>query len=221
VIHRLWARRKGIDVVVDDARIRALADEVIRDDLPDFERLAGGFYAKAVDADIVHVMKLRPWKGARYSLDWGVSLAYVPDKVSLPLRFHRTLASARLDLWQESHSRADWHASPTGLASGLHGEAAARSALAAIWRWARPLARTWWQGASTLEGILALAEQQALAEQPGEAYRDPAPLLLCVLTMARLSTADIEDKLGVLADRFDAGEIEAILVAADRAAAGS
>jgi hypothetical protein len=204
------------------SRVRALADEIIRGDLPDFERLEDGFYAKRIDADITHVLKLLSWKGSQYSLAWGVSLAYVPDKVSLPLRFHRTLEGARLDLWQDSNSPADSKASPADLASGLHREGVARSGLAAMWRRALPLARTWWEDASTLDGILRIAEHQALAERPDEVHHHPPPQLVCGLTMARLGgSADIEDQLGVLADRLDPGEMQAFLVAADRAGPGS
>jgi hypothetical protein len=218
VIHRLWRSGKRQDLV-SPSRVRALAAEVIGADLPDFARVEDGRYVKQIDADIAHVLKLKELKGAQYSLAWGVSLAYVPDKASLPLRFHGTLERARLDLWQDSHLRAGEQAPPSELASGLHGEDILRSGLTSMWRSALPLAQTWWEAASTLDGILGVSEEQVRLERPGEAHHDPPPQLIRVLTMARLGhSADVESGLGALAGQLEADEIQAIVVAADRAA---
>jgi hypothetical protein len=121
---------KGANVaLVDGPRVRALADEIIVGDLPDFERLDHGFYAKTIDADIAHVLKVRAWKGAQYSL---------------------------------------------------------------------------------------------AAEPSAEVHHDPPPQLVRVLTMPRLGdSAGLEDDLDVLGGQLEPGEIQAILVAADRAAPGS
>jgi hypothetical protein len=191
----------------------------MRADVPDFARLEQSFYGKQIDADLAHVLKLVAWKGAAYSLAWGVSIAYVPDRASLPLRFHRRLERARLDLWQDSHLPADPQAPPIELASGLHGERVLRSGLTEMWRSALPLARTWWEVASTLDGILGVSDKQVHRELPGGAHRHPSPQLIWVLTAARLGrSADVEGGLGALAEHLDADEFQAIVVAVDRAA---
>lgn len=218
MIRRLWRSEQRYELV-NPSRVRELADEVMGADLSGFTRLKDGRYAKKIDADITHLAELLPWKGAQYSLAWGVSLSYVPNKVSLPLRFHRTLNSARLDLWQDSHSRAEPRTSPSDLATGSRGEHVARSGLAAMWRWAFPLARTWWGSASTLDGILEIAVKQAVTEQPGEVRHYPSPLLIHVLTLARLGrSTEIDDPIAALTERVEPHELQAILIAADRVA---
>jgi hypothetical protein len=69
---------------------------------------------------------------------------------------------------------------------------------------------------------LGIAEQQSLAEPSSAVNHDPPPQLVRVLTMARLGdSAGLEDDLDGLGDQLDPGEIQAILVAVDRAAPGS
>jgi hypothetical protein len=51
------------------------------------------------------ILQVMLWKGAAMSLRWGVSLDFVPHFVSGDLKWHRTHAAARADLWQDDQSR--------------------------------------------------------------------------------------------------------------------
>jgi aspartyl/asparaginyl-tRNA synthetase len=61
-----------------------------------------GTWARQIDADIFHVIKLDALKGGAYGLSYGLSLSYVPYPYVPQLKWHRTLKSVSLDL-REQH----------------------------------------------------------------------------------------------------------------------
>jgi hypothetical protein len=145
-----------------------------------------------------------------------VSLSYVPNKNSFPLRFHRTLKTTQLDLWEDAETGDQ----PVALASGLHGEAATRSGLSRIWSASPPLARAWWEEASTLDGVLAFALTQAHTERVDTPRHYPYPRLVAVLTLARLGrAAEIDEQFRALPDWLRPSELDAIRAAIQRAKA--
>jgi hypothetical protein len=204
---------------INPSRVQAIAHDVLSDDLHDFASSGRGVYVRPIDGDVAHVLKLQAWKGASYSFNWGVSLAYVPTKLALPLRFHRTVKSAKLDLW-EDHFTDTQDFPSQAYATAFAGESAARSSLDQAWRWARPRARAWWEAATTLEGVLELAELQATKDMAGKAHHVPAPQVVQLLTLARLHrTSDVERHLESSEAPLDPAEREALLAAIDRISA--
>jgi hypothetical protein len=75
--------------LVDPSRIQAIAHEIAGRGLSEFVSVGRGLYVRPLDAEISHILKLQSWKGGSYSFSWGLSLAYVPTRLVLPLRFHR------------------------------------------------------------------------------------------------------------------------------------
>ena len=190
-----------------------MTQEIVGCELPDFVCLGRGLYVRTREAEISHVLKLQPLKGATYSFSWGVSLAYVPTRLVLPLRFHRTVKSARLDLW-EDHFTETQEFPRDAYVSGLSGEAVARTELERAWTWTRPLAQAWYEVATTLDGVAQLAERQA--EQDGSHW--PTPRLVHVLTLARLNRmSEITTHTAAMAEELDAAEFDAVLAAIDHA----
>jgi hypothetical protein len=205
------------DEIVNPSRIHSITHEIVASDLPDFVSLGRGLYVRPLDGEISHVLKLLPWKGARYSFNWGVSLAYVPTRLVLPLRFHRTVKSARLDLW-EDHFTEIQEFPPNAYVDSLRGEVVARTELERAWTWTRPLAEAWWQAAATLEGVAQLAERQANAGS----LHAPAPRLVYLLTLARLNRlSEIDTGKAALAEELDPAQFEAALVAIHQASTSS
>lgn len=66
----------------------------------DFIRLKPGFLARSVTDEIIQVMRLQLGKGMSCNFIWGVSLAWLPHIFEPRPRFHRTLKSARFDLFE-------------------------------------------------------------------------------------------------------------------------
>src|SRR5215216_5916784 len=66
-----------------------------------FRSLKLGLYAKQVTSEIFHLIKFQAYKGATYGVRWGVSLAYMPHTWFPKPKWHRTLASAQFDLFEE------------------------------------------------------------------------------------------------------------------------
>jgi hypothetical protein len=203
---------------VDPSRIQAIAQEIATRDLPGFLSLGRGLYVRPLNADISHVLKLQPWKGASYSFNWGVSLTYVPTRLVLPLRFHRTPKSAKLDLW-EDHFTDTQEFPPEAYVTSLRGEAVARSKLLRAWAWARPRAEDWWTTAATLPGVAHLAEGQAQRDHEPKVHHHPPPRLVHVLTLARMNRlSEMEPHTAELRERLRPGEFDAASAAIERAA---
>ena len=215
MVRTRWRRDPPVELI-NTSRVQAIADQVISSEIVDFVPLKRGVYARRIGADITQVLKLQSWKGAEYSFSWGVSLPYVPSKLSLPLRFHRTLNSTRLDLW-EDHFSLPQSFSDCAYATGLHGETTARSELMAAWQWSWPLATTWWARAGTLDGILEIAVSQVADERNGEASHYPSPHLIAALTAARLGQlSDSRRHFDVATERLDDIERQAAQAALNR-----
>lgn len=181
----------------------------------------GTYVGDEVDG-ITPLLRLEPWKGATYSLSWGVSLAYVPNKLMMPLSFHRTPKSARFDLWEDGRSVAEREGgdSSNALIATFCSEPEVREQLVGAWRWTRPRAHAWWQQASTLDGVLALARDQ-VTRRPYvlDSLHSPPPELIVILTLARLGrVSEAEEELARIGSPF-VGERDEIEEAIARAAA--
>ena len=136
----------------------------------------------------------------------------MPDELSLPLRFHRTLKSVRRDLWEDHFSRSfPEHA----YATRLRGVKGARSEIERAWEWTRPQALEWWASAMTLTDVLAHAERQASAERSDEVHHLPAPRVIQLLSLAKLGYAADADAL-VEGAAYDDVERDALLAALER-----
>jgi hypothetical protein len=196
-------------------RLYAMLDEA----LAEYDRLGlspvrRGLYALPQSADITSILRLESWKGGTYSLSWGVSLAYVPNKLASKLVFHRTFKSSRFDLWEDGRSVAeregcDWR---EFLVSVLDGERQARQDLSRAVAWTHPRAQAWWREAATLEGVLGLASVQ-VRRRPHviDDLHWPRPHLVMILTLACLGRREEAGKeLARFAARFHTDEIEAI-----------
>jgi hypothetical protein len=198
--------------LIDHSEIHELVSDIVAPDLGDFTALDRSVYAKRIDSDIALLLKLDFWKGAECSFSWGVSLSYVPDNLSLPLRFHRTLMSVRRDLWEDRFSMAfPEHA----YATRLHGAKVARSEIERAWKWTRPQARDWWASAMTLADVLVHAERQARAERSGEVHHFPAPRVVQLLSLGKLGYAADAGAL-VEGAAYDDVERKALLAALER-----
>jgi hypothetical protein len=193
------------------------------DDLKSFTRVRDGFYARRADADIAQVLRCAAWKGGQYTLDWGVSLSYVPHKLDTKLAFHRTLKSARLDLWEDARSLAereggDWRDPYIDM---IHGERRLHRQLARVWGWAQPRAVAWWARAADLEGVLAVARNE-VERRPLviDEIKWPRPQLVVVLTLARLGRVrEAKELLPLLAG--EVGERKSVEAAIERVAPAS
>ncbi len=177
----------------------------------DFEQVNRNHYAKQLGDDIIGVLRLEAWKGATYSLSWGVSLSYIPNTLKTKPVFHRTIKSSRFDLWEDSRSVAEreglsWKGP---LVTRLGDEHQARRDLSRTSAWASPRADAWWRSASTLDGVLAIAEDQVVRKPHViDSLHWPRPHLIVILTLARLGRIqEATDAVGQYGPMFDSDEL--------------
>jgi hypothetical protein len=203
---------------VTPTEVAAQADEVVGTSLAGFQTVKSGRYARLESQDVIQVVQLKAWKGESYTIAWGVSLAFVPDRLALPLRFHRTLKSARLDLWEDSLILAErlGRSTDDGVISALEGVEAVRHQFQAAWRLVESHAQSWWLRSRNLDGVLALADALA-ADSDLDMIRFPPPDAVAALVCARIGRpGEALQRLSAL--DLEATEREALTRAIQKAA---
>lgn len=184
----------GWDFVFDPVALPVF-EEVVLPSLADFVFVKKGLFVKRISDDISHVLT---FKQGRYGhmFGWGVSLSFVPHKWDDGCRFHRTLKSARCDLFEYEHNllKDDPKAKilPYNDIDCMHGKKCFREDLIRAWKNLEPAIRTWFASLLTLDDVLRQAQFQA------EHYHWQGPKLVCAFTLARLGRMD--DGLKVLTE---------------------
>ena len=181
-------------------KIYAIFDEVVQPAKLGFEAAKPGMLVRAVDHDIAHLLKLRPLKGAAYEVCFGVSLSYVPYPYVPKLKWHRTMKSANLDLfeapqveWPSNHEKGE-EANPYLISASL-GEKCFREELCRAWEKSSPQAHAWFEATRTLQGIAQKCAEQLSRKQDGVRYL-PGARLVHAFTLAKLGRrAESESEL--------------------------
>ncbi len=214
-----WMRERerlhGVELV-DGPAARAVFIDIVRDDL-----FAAGFvldrdtrFAKVVSDDIIQLLRLDAFKGRQYSFCWGVSLSFVPHGWKRRLEWHRTVRSARMDLF---HRLGDDDSNDDSLSDrrpgevdGLHGTMALREDMVAAWRQQRERMLDWFEAAASVEDVLTVAQCQAREPGSGPGHWPP-PRLVEAFSQARLgrrpeAEAALDDALEGYAQFFEPSE---------------
>ena len=137
----------------------------------------------ARNGDFIKILEIVAFKGASYAPRWGVSLPYVPLALKRPLRYGRTLKSARLSLWWDTTRGmgSPQHARYIGT---FHGIRAVHDDTDALWRASRQAVVDFWSKTSDLPGVLLTAIHQMNA--PDSRFWLPNAGVVAALTAARL-----------------------------------
>jgi hypothetical protein len=158
-------------------RVAALADH-------GFELIKPGVYARSVEDGIVQLGKLMTFKDGTYSLHWGVSLPWMPHEFLPKPKWHRTLKSARMDLFEwpvtletaPGESPNEWHVNLS------HRPQYMALTFDAMWRRLGPRMKAYFERVRTAHAVLAVAQAQC-----AEKTHDPDPRLVLAFTAARLA----------------------------------
>ena len=192
VNHRERWRKKFGDEEVSPVSPRLVYGELERIVEPErlgLERIRDRFYGRAVDADIVRLLAFQPYKGGAYGIRWGVSLSFVPHDFERGIRFHRTLRSARFDLFEDALDVAGGDSLDDRVVHGLYGERVFRESAERAWRLLAEHVSRWWSETWTVDGVLETARAQAEAP-PATAGHWPPPRLVEAFSLARLGHRD-------------------------------
>lgn len=175
------SRRYGYGEV-PAAQRQDLFNEHTRLDEHGFTEVRRGYFVREGAPEIHHVLSHFAGKHSTY-IRWGLSLAFVPHEFGERLRFHRTLKSAQLDLFDQ-----DWDERG---ASYLHTVTPWRREMVAMWQRAWPQAEQFWARGASVEGVSELAAELS-AEPPGEygftldGFFVTGPRFVHAMTLARL-----------------------------------
>jgi hypothetical protein len=174
--------------LVPAAKIYEIFAMVVK--VPGFQSIAKGILARQITSDIVHVIKLEHYKGAFYGFRWGVSLTYLPHTWDGGLRWHRTLKTARLDLFDQFFDlppALNRSTLPPGASvpSSLHGVELFQQDLLIKWKDCETTIAEWLDCARNLEGVLSMSSEQSHRVWKGPQH-DPPPGLVYAFTLARI-----------------------------------
>jgi hypothetical protein len=175
---------------VPASEIYHIFDKIAQPAKHSFSAVKSGLYGKAINDDIVHLLKLQALKGASHTVWWGVSLSYVPHAWQAGLRWHRTFRSSRFDLFETpfdhfSVSSANWREGEKYLAHSLNGERFLRETLESMWKRIRQLALAWFSSMQSLDDVLQKSHEQAEREWTGPQHY-PDPMMVYAFTLGRM-----------------------------------
>jgi hypothetical protein len=195
--------------LVTPTRVRALVEETVKPSELGLTRLRPGFYVRDVGLGMFQILKASEWQGAAYDFTWGVSLPFVPHEWKARPRFHRTLKSARLDLFECGQDRSmrdghQWH--EVEAFDTLYGESVLRQQLEGVWERAQPRAEAWWDSVQTVDAVLAVALRQsdaAALPRLGLFSNWPPPLVVAAFAAASLGRISEAEELLAREDHPD------------------
>ena len=185
---------------VPAARVSQLIEEVIDPGSLGFERVNGRTWGRLGDPSIKLLTTGRT-KGYGLELRWAVSLPFVPHRILPSPQFHRTLKSARMDLFETSQNVTpsqgtgeDYGTIDTGL-----GETCLKDDAARVWATVRSIAVAFWAGTDSIQEIYETALRHRELEQARlRMHHLPEPAVVAALVAARLGlTTEYTDLLSV------------------------
>ena len=171
------------------ATVYASFGEIVGNAEPMFALLKNGLLVRQASDEVVQMIQLSALKGAAYGFRWGVSLGFVPHEWSPRPRFHRTLKSARLDLWEEPFNfLITDHFTGQGwdyLVETMHGEPCMRRDMQAAWSKLQPVINSFFNSLDSLEGVLQKTTEHATRSWRSFRHH-PDPKMVQAFTLARL-----------------------------------
>jgi hypothetical protein len=191
------ARKHGYEIV-SASKVYDAFNNTVPPSLPKFAALKESQLAHEVCPDIVHLIKLSALKGGMYTFRWGVSLSYVPHEWDPKPKFHRTLKSARFDLWEDPFEFliTDHDSDEAGdfFIDTLHGEQCMKDDFAKSWSKLRPEITGRLELLTTLEGVLQKGIEHAARKWIGPRHW-PYPGIVHAFTLARLGNMSEADSV--------------------------
>ena len=184
------ASKYGYDPILSDL-VHTIFEEVVNPQALGFVHIKRGMYGRPASEDISHIMRLQAYKGASFGLRWGVSLTYVPHGLPGKVRWHRTLKSSNLDLFEEP---GDYPPTRTNsqihyYVPSLYGENCFRTELTTVWQHLQPIVKSWFDSTLTLTDVLDRSFEQMHRTWLGPSHY-PDPAIIHLLTLSRLGRTD-------------------------------
>lgn len=170
-------------------RIYAVFEDIVDPSRIGFSIAKRGYLARRIDDDIAHVLKLSAFKGRAYGLSYGVSLSYVPYPYAPEVKWHRTMKSVSLDLFeqpQEHMTRSeDWPGGFEFTATSMLGETCFREELDSIWRRISTNVLAWLDATRSLGQVLSRCDEHLAWNWRGPRH-SPEARLVRAFTQARM-----------------------------------
>ncbi len=157
----------------------------------EFIEIRRGFYGRQVSPEVIHLVKLQAMKGACYTARWGVSLSFMPSHWwTQSVKYHRTLNSAQFDLFEDPvplmmSSEAPMEEEAQVYVSTMHGLTYFQNQITAMWRKCSPIISDWFEDATTIHGLLSIANRQ-ISTKGMHTIHSPRPQMVAAFLLARI-----------------------------------
>jgi hypothetical protein len=179
---------------IPDNRVYQLLELIVQPVQQNYEIIKNGLFGRKVHENIYHLIKFQALKGYSFTIWWGASLTYLPQYWNKDLKWHQTLRSARLDLFEMPwdyliNTNSSWQERELYATSALEGEEAFQKNAAIMWKMMQPHVLAWMDKAGTIPGILDLASGQVRRNWSG-ARHFPNPLFVLAFTYAKLGKVE-------------------------------
>jgi hypothetical protein len=174
------------------SKARALITEVIAPLVADFEPVRPGVWVRPLSAEVRAMLTLQPWKGATFSLNYGVCCSWVPYRSGSGNRYAwpGTAKQSQPHLWVDHFTAG---APRQEYISHLEGEAQLRRTARVAMSVAAERAPRWWEGVCGPEGVLVEARRQASNQMD---LHWPSASFVEAFTLARLGQlAEAQERL--------------------------
>src|ERR1035437_2683634 len=172
---------------VSDAIAISIFESVVRPSINDFTFVKKGTFVKQISEDIFHVLT---FKQGRYGpvFGWGVSLSFVPHQWDEDgCKFHRTLKSARCDLWEHQRNlikeTPETKLFPYNHIDASHGSVCLFEDLMRTWENLQSPVRNWLAPIATINDVL---RQAKLMADNHNNYGGHTPQLKYAFTLAKM-----------------------------------
>jgi hypothetical protein len=191
---RRWAKYGGYDKVPTAAALAEIACVIDAQSLG--LQVVGDRRFVGPHGDHLRIVEVVAMKGAEYAIRWGLCLPYVPLSLNKPVRYGRTLKSARANLWWAS-DRGESAGGPErrGYIDTFMGLKCVHDDAEIVWRASRSAAITFWNRTENLSGVLDLAKELMTAAGADSSSQPPVGAV-AALTAARMG---LRAEAGVLA----------------------
>jgi hypothetical protein len=180
----------GFSIVQAD-RAYAVFDETAKPANLGFKVVSRGLYAKKINDDITHLLRLSPLKGRAYTLLWSASLSFVPHGWRNELKWHRTIKASHPDIFCFGHESSFfgvyWREYEDCIVHTMNGEKFLKHTASLMWQKLNRPVTTWFSNAKTIDEIMNIADQQVRNKLD---YHFPNPQMIYAFALARKGKLD-------------------------------
>lgn len=180
---------------VPSEHIRQIFADTLKPEKMGFALVRPNLWARLVNPDIFHLIRMDALKGGGRGISYGLSLSFVPHPYLPKVTWHKTLKSVSFDLREQPQVHLLDSARAAGrtedlVAGTMLGEKCFQDELENIWRFCSPRIAQWFDSTRDLPGVLAKCDDHLRQRRLGEIQYVPDERLVRAFTHVKMGRFD-------------------------------